>query len=262
MDISIYDVTAGQSKNCSASPAKVTRPARPSYCFSGMTKVQVRDKGTILMQNVQIGDEVLIAENTYDTVYSFGHRHEFVEAEFRQLLPTALEITKDHMVFVEGGHSVPASSVNVGDRLQLGTGSLVTITAIKTVMRTGVYAPFTFSGTIVVSDVLASNYIAFQDSGDPNLVLGTWNTPLPFHWLAHASQAPHRIYSRVFGVTIVDEEETYTILGTSTWVDRPHMFAQWFFRQHPIVMTLLLLPMLAFFLVFVIADLVCSFAIV
>jgi hypothetical protein len=262
MDISIYDVTAGQSKDCKGTvgtsreaPVTVTKPPRSGFCFSGLTKVQVKDKGAILMQDVQIGDEVMVAKNTYDTVYSFGHRHELVEAEFLQLLPTALEITKDHMVFVEGGHSVPASSIQVGDRLQLGTGLLVTVTAIETVMRTGVYAPFTFSGTVVVSDVLASNYVAFQDSSDPRLVVGTWKTPLQFHWLAHASQAPHRIFARVFG-TMVDER--YTIHGTSTWVDAPYIFAQWFFRQHPFVMVLLLFPMLAFFLVFFIMDLVSS----
>jgi len=255
MDISIYDSSSGQSRNCVGTnlPVISQAPGVDQSCFSGQNKIQIKDNGTILMQDLKIGDEILVAKNTYDKVYSFGHRHTSITTKFLQLLPSGLEITNDHMVVVEGGYSVPASSIKVGDRLQLGTGDLVTVTHINTVTRNGVYAPFTFSGTIVVSDVMASNYIAFQDSH--RLVLGNWKTPFTFQWLAHASQSPHRILTRLFPALI---GETYTAEGISTWIDIPHKISKWWLSQNVFIMMVLFIPVLAFFIVFSMADMLIS----
>ena len=190
------------------------------------------------MKDLQIGDRVLASTGEYETVYSFGHREEAVEADFLQLLPSTLEISKDHMVLVNSRYA-PASFVQVGDVLKLANGDSLTVEAIKTVVRTGVYAPFTTSGTIVVSNIQASTYIAFQDSD--NLIVGGWTSPLSFQWIAHASQAPHRMYRMLFGIT---GGEVYTENGISTNVELLLRFFEWYLRQHALVMMLLLVPAL------------------
>ena len=211
------------------------------FCFSGDTTVQVKEKGTIMMKNLKIGDEVLVATGKYEPVYSFGHRHESMEADFLQFLPSGLELSADHMVRA-GGRFIPASMVKVGDDLVSTDGNVVSVEAIKRVTRMGVYAPFTMSGTIVVSNIEASNYVAFRNSD--RLVVGKsrgWETPMSFQWVAHLSQSPHRI-SWLLGFSGAAEE--YSSNGMSTWIAGPHQLAEWVVEQNSAVMALLVLPAL------------------
>jgi hypothetical protein len=187
------------------------------------------------MKDIKIGDEVLTATGKYERIYSFGHRHESIEAEFLQLIPSGLEISGDHMLMVDG-HFTPASSVQVGDELESANGEIIKVDAVRRVMRKGVYAPFTASGTIVVSNIKASNYIAFQDS--ECLLLGGWRTPLTFQWIAHISQSPHRISIRLG----VSGPEEYNVDGMSTWIVGPHEVSKWLLEQNAVVVTMLLAP--------------------
>jgi trypsin len=213
-----------------------TKPPIPKgFCFSGETKLETENKGPTLMKDLQLGDNVLAATGKYEKVYSFGHRHESVRAEFLQLLPSTLEISRDHMLLVRGRY-VPASAVQVGDELESASGDVVIVEAINTVVRTGVYAPFTSSGTIVVSNIKASNYIAFQDSG--RLIVGGWETPFTYQWIAHMSQSPHRILSQL-GLSGAEE---YTVDGMSTWIAGPHELSQWLIDQNGAIVTVMLVP--------------------
>lgn len=209
----------------------------PDFCFSGETTVALKDKSDpVHMKDLKLGDEVLTCTGMFETVYSFGHRHETMESTFLQFLPSNLEISKDHMLKIDGRY-IPASQVQIGDQLEVASGEFVIIKGIQTVIRKGAYAPFTASGTILVSNIKVSNYIAFQDSDC--LVIGSWKTPLTYQWLAHMSQAPHRIWVRLFGIS-----ETYSETGMSSWIDGPHKLGLLFLRQNSVVMTILLIPTL------------------
>ena len=114
------------------------------------------------MDSIKIGDSVRVGPgNEFARVYSFGHYDKNMHAEYVQIRTdvsaSPLELTKDHMVFVQDGSfskSVPASAVNVGDKLVVANGDGVTeVRKIKRVTRRGAFAPFTKTGTIVVSDV-------------------------------------------------------------------------------------------------------------
>lgn len=220
----------------SMTPPTVALP--PRFCYSGATTVQVKDRGTILMADLRIGDSVLVDKNAFEEVYSFGHRHESAAGMFLHLSPSGLELSKDHMVKI-GSRYVPAASLKVGDLLETSSGVAMAIVEISDVVREGVYAPFTFSGTIVVNDVKASSYIAFQ--GSANLSIGSWETPLSFQWIAHTSQLPHRLYRWLFGSSV---PEQYTDDGVSTWLDLPCKLGQWILLQNPLVTVLLLAPLL------------------
>jgi hypothetical protein len=220
---------------CSLSSNKPASCSAPKICFSGETTVQVKNKGTLPMKALEIGDEVLAASGKYEQVYSFGHRHESATATFLQFLPSTLEISRDHMLLVEGKY-VPASDVQVGDELETASGDVVVVEGINTVVRSGVYAPFTSSGTIVVSNIKASNYVAFQDSD--RLIVGGWETPFTYQWIAHMSQSPHRILSQL-GLTGAEE---YTVDGMSTWIAGPHELSQWLIAQNGVVVAVMLVP--------------------
>jgi Hint module len=219
-----------------AAPTAVKKYPK-GFCFSGETTVAVKRKGSILMKHLQIGDEVLTTSGNYEQVYSFGHRLETTKAEFLQLLPSGLEMSRDHMVLVKG-RFVPASLVQVGDLLESAGGNFVTVDSIERVIRNGVYAPFTTSGTIVVSNIKASTYVAFQDTDC--LHIGSWASPLTFQWVAHVSQSPHRLITRLGWAGA----EQYTEDGKSVWIAGPHNFAEWLLEQNGMVMGAVLVPTL------------------
>jgi hypothetical protein len=190
------------------------------------------------MKNLQLGDEVLVSleDEIYEPVYSFGHRHTKLQAEYLQFYPSKLELSSDHMLFLEKEGAVPSSVVELGDRLVGGEP----VSGIRTVVRKGVYAPFTPSGTIVVNGVLASSYIAFQDSH--SLIIGPFS--LSHQWLAHTFQFPYRVWCYHLGSCT--EEHLPVTTGISLWVDRPLNTCLWFLKQHVFIKCTLLLPLFVF----------------
>jgi hypothetical protein len=220
-------------------PVPVFAPGT-QFCFSGETTVLVKNRGEKFMKHLNIGDEVLAASGSYERVYSFGHRHEHVEGEFLQFFPSGIEISRDHMIML-GGQFVPASFVKIGDELETVTGNTMAVEAIERVVRSGVYAPFTSSGTIVVNGIKASNYVAFQ--GSEYIIVGNgWETPLTFQWIAHLSQSPHRVLSRLGW----SGDEEYNEDGMSTWIAGPHEFSNWLLEQNGVVVTVILVPAVGF----------------
>eukprot|EP00540_Astrosyne_radiata_P016744 CAMPEP_0116835804 /NCGR_PEP_ID=MMETSP0418-20121206/7744_1 /TAXON_ID=1158023 /ORGANISM="Astrosyne radiata, Strain 13vi08-1A" /LENGTH=651 /DNA_ID=CAMNT_0004465503 /DNA_START=1 /DNA_END=1956 /DNA_ORIENTATION=- len=230
----------------SASPTRAPTGGGFSICFSGRNQVEVEGKGKIDMKDLQKGDSVLTGNGKFEPVYGFGHTDDFAETDYLQIYTDSsrrpLEISSDHMVFTEGYRSIPAANVQVGDKLILGSDSLALakVLAIKNAVRKGSYAPFTESGTIVVNGILASSFVAFQEK--EHLHIGEVATPLPYQWLAHTFEAPHRMMCAI-GFC----KETYTTEGVSRWVDGPLKVSQWMLRQHPVVHFLVFVPALTFF---------------
>lgn len=185
------------------------------------------------MKDLKLGDHVLTETGVYSKVYSFGHYQPNVNAVYMQLTMqnTSLKISKDHMVFIDSAtSSVAAGSLKVGDKVLLSTGSTSTITKIRTSVESGAFAPFTESGLIAVNGVVASNYIAMDDHS-----LKLFGMEISHHWLAHASQAPHRVYCRIVGGC---QEESYTADGISHWVAMPYLIGQFLFHQPPALQVL------------------------
>ena len=184
------------------------------------------------MKDLQLGDRVATSANSFARVYSFGHRAASLGAMFIKVMPSMLEISANHMLFIEGGRAVPASLLKVGDRLLKGE----IITSIEQVERMGVYAPFTLSGSLLVNNVTVSSYVAFQESAF--LKIGSVETPLTYQWLAHAFQTPHRLWCSITKCT----QESYSNGGVSIWVYGPLQFTNWWFRQNTFLMSFVLVP--------------------
>ena len=78
-----------------------------SNCFSERATVQVEhpDK-PVAMNELEIGDRVLTSKQVYEQIYAFGHFHATQSAKFLQISTNntsdALEISREHMIFVKG----------------------------------------------------------------------------------------------------------------------------------------------------------------
>lgn len=209
-------------------------------CFSGDMTVEEELEGTKKMKDLLLGDRVKTASGAFEPVYSFGHYNPNTKAEFVQLKSsnkgsTTIELSKDHMLFVEHSEApIPAVAVKVGDVLRGDDGA---VESIHHVVRKGVFSPFTPSGTILVNGVAASTFISLQEESSV-LKIG-FATPLTFQWLAHSLEAPHRIYCRLVGGCTT---ERYNKDGVSVWVAEPLVWTQWLLTQEPNAMGVLLVP--------------------
>lgn len=176
-----------------------------TLCFSGSSTVLVEDGTLITMNDLKIGDRVQVStDGKFDTVYSFGHYEPDALSEYLRIQSQnkgAIEISAQHMLFLDNNKAVPAASVRVGDMLLGGNA----VTKINHVMSKGAFAPFTNSGTIVVNKIVASNYVSLTGR---TTFLG-----LDMHLAAHMAVAPRRILCQI-GMC----EEQYTAEGTATWI--------------------------------------------
>jgi len=171
------------------------------FCFSDRMEVQVEGGAgttTKRMDQLKIGDKVLTTEGSYAKVYSFAHMERNAKTEFLQIhsstIEAPLEITPSHMLYVsKTAHApatvVPAGAVQVGDYLRAAaTAEPAPVTAIRTVVRQGAYAPLTESGTIVVQGVVASNYVALPKVFQEHLSFGVQ------HKMEHVAMSPYRLH--------------------------------------------------------------------
>ena len=184
----------------------------PDGCFSGRTQVQVQGKGVTRMDELKIGDAVLTSDGTFSKVYSFGHKAPADKTQYLQIWTKSmdknqpLEVTADHILYVFSDKTkkttlLRAGNVQIGDSLVTEQGLPVQVTSVRTVEQSGVYAPYTVTGDIVVNGVAASIYVALP------LVFQEANFSFQQqHWVQHMALAPHRIYCSASGGC---HDETY-----------------------------------------------------
>jgi hypothetical protein len=198
-------------------------------CFSGDSTLEVLGVGKVGLKDIKVGQRVLVDSNKYEPVYSFGHFNPNTLAKFLRLetAATTLDISAEHMIFVEGRGVIPAALVRVGDKLITpGAETNAIITTIKDTTAHGVFAPFTPSGKVVVDGILASSFIAMGEAS-PDLSFLGFN--FSHHWIAHSFEFPHRVVCHHFSSCL---HERYTKEGISTWVARPKDFGIWLLDQN------------------------------
>jgi hypothetical protein len=195
-------------------------------CFSRYDTVQVQQKGqldvaAVTMEDLRVGDFVLVdgTNRLFEPVYSFGHYHKTGSGKFLQIYTSsdtddssnknggpALELTPNHLVFLDSHKAVRADQLRVGDLLlsygdatTLGTASSssssVRVTKISTVQRQGLYMPLTPSGKLVVNQqqLMASSYVSIHEMAPKvahHPLIDGW---LSEHSLLHWWLTPYRI---------------------------------------------------------------------
>jgi hypothetical protein len=217
----VLEVVDENNRGGASQPVSTPSPTShfsPIGCFSGSAKVDIEHQGARAMRDLKLGDKVLVSDGKYEPIYSFGHANATALAIFLHFLPSQLELSPNHLVFVLGRGAIPASMVHIGDIFR---GTDERVTQILEVSRQGIYAPFTPSGKIIVNGVLASNYIAFQDS--PSVHVGPFSTRLSWHRLSHVIVKLLCIFFLLPGIA----PEKYNEEGISTWLEWPFKVVLW-----------------------------------
>lgn len=235
-------------------PTTTDQPDPQSFCFSGESTVVTKNKGTIPLKQLQIGDQVMVAANKFEPVYSFGHYDQDSRFAFL-VINNEVEISPNHMMAIDGMGFVPASTVQVGDLIFTGSGELVEVKSISTTISKGMFAPFTPSGTLLVGNILVSAYVSLQPDSSTLKLRGDISTGISFQWLAHAFEFPHRLVCYHLGSC---PTERYYSSGLSTWVHTPLSVSQWLLRQNMTIQLVLLLPCLIVFALFAVFELCIS----
>jgi hypothetical protein len=78
-DVGGYYDAANEEYFPLAAPCGTTTPV---FCFSGDSEVQVKGEGPVPMRDLKIGDEILVGDENYDSIYSFGHYKPNAEADY------------------------------------------------------------------------------------------------------------------------------------------------------------------------------------
>jgi len=208
-------------------------------CFSGSDSwVDVRQQRVvkkIRMKDLNIGDEVHVGNNMYEPIYSFGHRaHRLSPENYSDMIrirtkTSTLTLTPNHLVFAQSQDDIavpiPASQIRVGDRV-VGKNPTVVLSVKKTREDNSLFSPFTPSGRIVVNDILASNYIAFENTQTLRIMGIGWN----HHWLAHTALTPYRFICYTLLGTCKDYESYSEDEGISKTLIPPlRFFQRWVF---------------------------------
>lgn len=153
-------------------------------CFPASAVVET-PAGPVAMENLSIGDRVLVGDGSFSTVFMFTHKDSEARHGFVKILTSAgraITATAGHYVLVGGG-MVAAGGVRVGDVMTLGEGGETQVVAVERIFGAGLYNPQTLDGRIVVDGLVASTYTKAVEPG-----------------LAHAALAPLRALYRAMEV--------------------------------------------------------------
>lgn len=132
-----------------------------SYCFSAESTVVAKGRNRPrALRELHTGDYVLDADLRFTRVVGWLHRDEKLEADFLRLTHASGElfVTEDHMLFCSSGKDyIPAKFVRSLETIYVD-GSMVRSEILQrdVVRKTGVFAPLTESGSLLVSGVHAS----------------------------------------------------------------------------------------------------------
>lgn len=209
-------------------------------CFSPVATVQVLDKGTVTMEELQVGDLVLTSSGNYESVYMMDHVHPWRPTQYIQIhtwaLHKPLEVSPNHLVFVEGqDFPIPALDVRVGDRMRLLTG-FTKVIKLDLVFREGLYNPLTTDGTIVVDGVVASTYSAVW--GSPHFEIGGWKVTSMqdlLHYLLTPMRAVAKRVPELLEREPGQEFHWYSLVGRDVahWWENQSVFLQAFLFALP-----------------------------
>lgn len=157
-------------------------------CFPADARVELESGEKRRMDELKIGDSVLVGRQVYSPIYAFTHKLKRAKSDFVVITTrsgSSLRLTPGHFLYVQGD-LLPALHVRVGDMLTLSDGRSSAVISVARCPHeaAGLYNPQTLHGDIVVDGILASTYT-------------TAVSPV----LAHASLMPLRVLHRVFALT-------------------------------------------------------------
>ena len=170
-------------------------------CFTAESKVTLEDGRRLNMSQLSLGDRVQTLDSAGSLVYSevimFLDREPEERMRFVTLTAedgSEVRVTASHLVYsgspdceqLSCMEATYAGSVEVGSTVLVTAGGLtraVRVAGVGAGHHTGVYAPLTTAGTILVDSVLASCYAVIDSQAVAHAAF------LPVRWYSAASHA-------------------------------------------------------------------------
>lgn len=161
--------------------------AKPRHlCFPAISRVTLESGLNITMRQLNIGDRVWTLGTNGETILSeviaFLHKEIKTVAHFYNLKTdrgNVVRLSPQHLIFRKTNTSLPisavfASEINVGDLLYTSNGNISSFRAVSQItmtIETGVYAPLTRQGTLLVDGALVSCYAHWPSHDIAHLVM-------------------------------------------------------------------------------------------
>ena len=140
-------------------PQSRSVPEQRRACFPSDAQVKLHDGRSITMAELDLGHQVLSQRSMFTTVFAFTHR------QSRGLYEFVMIKAGNHTLHLSAGHYIyanskliPAKDVVVGDMVEDENGLEHQVTAIRKVLKEGLFNPQTITGTIVVNGIKVSCY--------------------------------------------------------------------------------------------------------
>lgn len=136
-------------------------------CFPGTASVTVKGVGEVPLKDLRSGEHVLVKSGKFEPVLGFLHATE--AGSFSKFLTVEhshgrFDVSPYHVVFVDNTDKL-AMDLVPGDKLLLpdnaGGAQREILSVVWNAGRTGMFAPLTPSGTVVVDGIVASNYASY-----------------------------------------------------------------------------------------------------
>lgn len=144
---------------------EATQSSGAFACFPADVTVQLPDFSTKRMDSIKVGDIVRVADNRFSKIFMFTHKLRRVRSVFVQICceQACIRLSPGHFIYLKHDKLVLASSVKVGDEIQLvHSSSLITegsvVRSVSFISAMGLYNPHTLNGDIIVNGIRASTY--------------------------------------------------------------------------------------------------------
>jgi desert hedgehog len=138
----------------------IDKAKKVADCFPAKATVSLESGASRRMDQVAVGDRVLVGPDVYSAVYGFTHRLAGPVIDYVRLETCCGEVllaSPGHFVHVNGG-LVAAAAVRVGDIVTAASGATKRIVSVSREPAQGLYNPQTLQGDIVVNGLVASTY--------------------------------------------------------------------------------------------------------
>jgi len=169
--------------------------AAPGQCFPGEAEVELQGGLKKRLNELTVGENILVETAArgkhFEPVIAFLHdlpgNHASLTVEHES---GSFRVSANHLVFAQDGQGKRADKIanqlTAGDVIYQNGHAVKVLSVYSSVIDSGMYAPLTASGTVVVDGVAASNYATSS--------LASW---VP-HSVIHAAFLPVRAY-HIFG---------------------------------------------------------------
>lgn len=136
-----------------------TNESDDNVCFPGSSNVHLSDGSVLPMHQLSAGMEVMHDESESSRIFLFTHRLSEIKSWFYRI-----ETASGHAVTLTGRHYMHANgvlasadSVKIGDEVRTISGKSA-VTAVSKVLATGLYAPHSMNGDLIVDGIVVSCY--------------------------------------------------------------------------------------------------------